>query len=81
MLLCGEEAKYFGPFEYSERGTSWLGAVAFADVQLAPGSYREVILLLVAIRGGLVMPTALNVRRAFVEVGKASPAQICGDTR
>ena len=77
MIPRGVEAEYFGLYEISERGTSWLGAVTFATVNELTGSYRAAILSLVAFFVvGFVLLASVNVRRAIVEAGNLPPARV-----
>ena len=77
MIPRGVEAEYFGLYEISERGTSWLGAVTFATVNELTGSYRAAILSLVAFFVvGFVLLSSVNVRRAIVEAGNLPPARV-----
>jgi UMF1 family MFS transporter len=77
MIPRGQEAEYFGLYEISERGTSWLGAVTFATVNELTGSYRAAILSLVAFFiVGFVLLAAVNVRRAIVEAGNLPPERV-----
>ena len=47
IIPRGREAEYFGLYEVSERGTSWLGAFTFGIVYQLTGSYRDAIISLV----------------------------------
>ncbi len=77
MIPRGQEAEYFGLYEISERGTSWLGAVTFATVNELTGSYRAAILSLVAFFiVGFVLLTAVDVRRAISEAGNPLPERV-----
>jgi UMF1 family MFS transporter len=77
MIPRGVEAEYFGLYEISERGTSWLGAVTFATVNELTGSYRAAILSLVAFFVvGFVLLASVNVRRAIVEAGNLPPERV-----
>ena len=77
MIPRGEEAEYFGLYEISERGTSWLGAVTFATVNELTGSYRAAILSLVAFFVvGFVLLAAVDVRRAIVQAGNLPPERV-----
>ena len=43
----GKEAAFFGLYEVSERGTSWMGPLLFSIVIARTGSYRQALLSLV----------------------------------
>jgi MFS transporter, UMF1 family len=47
MIPPGKEAEYFGIYEISERGTSWLGPLFFGLALQFTGSYRLAILCLI----------------------------------
>lgn len=47
MIPAGREASFFGLYEISERGTSWLGPVIFGVVVAATNSYRQALLSLI----------------------------------
>lgn len=55
MIPAGREASFFGVYEISERGTSWIGPVLFGLVAAATNSYRQAILsLIVLFLGGMI---------------------------
>jgi UMF1 family MFS transporter len=47
MIPPGREASFFGLYEISERGTSWIGPLIFGIVVGATNSYRQAILSLI----------------------------------
>ena len=47
MIPTGREAAFFGLYEVSERGTSWMGPLLFSIVISRTGSYRQALLSLV----------------------------------
>ena len=49
MIPRGREAAFFGLYEISERGTSWMGPLIFGVVAGATGSYRQAILSLIVL--------------------------------
>jgi UMF1 family MFS transporter len=49
MIPAGREAAFFGVYEISERGTSWIGPLIFGAVVGSTGSYRQAILSLIAL--------------------------------
>jgi MFS transporter, UMF1 family len=49
MIPEGREASFFGLYEISERGTSWIGPLIFGVVVAATNSYRQAILCLVVL--------------------------------
>jgi UMF1 family MFS transporter len=49
MIPSGHEAAFFGVYEITERGTSWIGPLMFGIVSSVTGSYRHAILSLVVL--------------------------------
>jgi MFS transporter, UMF1 family len=47
MIPPGREASFFGLYEISERGTSWIGPILFGVVAAATNSYPDAILSLI----------------------------------
>jgi len=47
MIPAGKEASFFGLYEVSERGTSWMGPLLFSIVIARTGSYRMALLSLI----------------------------------
>jgi UMF1 family MFS transporter len=47
MIPVGREAAFFGLYEVSERGTSWMGPLLFSVVIARTGSYRLALLSLI----------------------------------
>ena len=70
----GREAEYFSLYQACERGTSWLGTLAFGLVHQVTGSYRPALLALVLffVVGGLLL-WRLEPRRGIVEAGNPIP--------
>jgi UMF1 family MFS transporter len=58
MIPAGHEASFFGIYELSERGTSWIGPLIFGIVVGTTGSYRQAILSLLVL---FLVGTALLV--------------------
>ena len=77
MIPLGKEAEFFSIYEVSERGTSWLGPLAFGLVNQLSGSLRpaiaSIILFFVV---GLFLLLRVDVRRAIAESGNKPPAVI-----
>ncbi|MFN3329931.1 MAG: MFS transporter, partial [Pyrinomonadaceae bacterium] len=57
MIPLGKESSFFGLYEISEKGTSWLGQLIFAVVVASTGSYRQAILALIFffVVGGIIL--------------------------
>jgi UMF1 family MFS transporter len=68
MIPRGREAEYFGIYEISERGTSWLGPLMFGLALQFTDSYRIAVLALaVFFVVGLALLTRVNFSRAMAE--------------
>ncbi len=74
VIPRSREAQYFSFYEISERGTSWLGTLAFGIVFGLTGSYRQSVLLIIAffVIGGLLL-LRVNIRQAIKESGNPQP--------
>jgi UMF1 family MFS transporter len=73
MIPEGKEAAFFGLYEVSERGTSWMGPLLFSVVIARTGSYRQALLSLivffvVGLIGLWVTDTDRGVREAQMSV-------------
>ena len=68
MIPKGREAEYFGVYEISDKGTSWLCPLLFGLALQFTGSYRLAILSLITFFiAGLAVLVTVNVRRAEAE--------------
>ncbi len=77
MIPKGREAEYFGLYEVSERGTSWLGPLLFGLALQFTGSYRIAILSVVVFFViGLALLIGVNVRTAAIEAGNETPRRL-----
>jgi UMF1 family MFS transporter len=74
VIPRAREAQYFSFYEISERGTSWLGTLAFGIAFGLTGSYRQSVLLIIAffVIGGLLL-LRVNIRQAITESGNPQP--------
>ncbi len=73
MIPPDHEAEYFGFYEISERGTSWLGTFAFALAVQLTGSQRVAIVsLIIFFLAGLLLLSQVDVRRAITEAGNSA---------
>jgi MFS transporter, UMF1 family len=71
MIPAGREAEYFGIYEVSERGTSWIGPLVFAVAVQLTGTQRiAIISLIIFFLAGLALLSRVNVRRAMQEAGQ-----------
>ena len=77
MIPKGREAAFFGLYEVSERGTSWLGPLVFSIVVARTGSYRHALLSLIFFFiGGMVILALTDTDRAVHEAGNALPEEV-----
>jgi UMF1 family MFS transporter len=77
MIPAGREASFFGIYEISERGTSWIGPLVFGIVVTATNSYRQAILsLIVFFIGGMVILFFTDTDRAIHEAGNVLPEEV-----
>ena len=66
MIPPGREASFFGVYEISERGTSWIGPILFGIVAAATNSYRQAILsLIVLFLAGMIALLFTDTERAI----------------
>jgi len=76
MIPKGREASFFGIYEVSERGTSWLGPLVFGLVAAHTNSYRHAILsLIIFFVVGLVILVVTDTDRAVHEAGNPLPEE------
>lgn len=77
LVPRGEEAEYFGLYEVSDSGTSWLGPLLFGIALQNTGSYRVALVSLVVFFVlGFAMLLGVPVRRGIQAVGNPVPARI-----
>jgi MFS-type transporter involved in bile tolerance (Atg22 family) len=77
MIPPGSEAEYFGFYEISDSGTSWLGPLVFGVVNQLTGSYRSALVSLVLFFVfGFIALAAVPVRRAIVASGNVPPQRV-----
>lgn len=82
MIPEGREASFFGIYEVSERGTSWIGPLVFSIVVARTGSYRQAILSLIFFfLAGLLILFFTNTDRAVHEAGNYLPEEIEGKVK
>ena len=76
MIPEGKEAAFFGLYEVSERGTSWMGPLMFSIVIARTGSYRQALLsLIVFFVVGLIGLWITDTDRAVREARKVVTSQ------
>ncbi|HLL72986.1 MAG TPA: MFS transporter [Pyrinomonadaceae bacterium] len=77
MIPKGSEASFFGLYEISERGTSWLGPLVFGIVVSATNSYRQAILsLIVFFVVGLIILSLTDTDKAIHDAGNVLPEEV-----
>jgi len=82
MVPRGREASFFGLYEISERGTSWLGPIAFAEVVAYTGSYRQAILsLIIFFVIGTIILMLTDSTRAIHDSGNLLPEEAARKTK
>jgi UMF1 family MFS transporter len=74
LIPGGQEAEYFGIYEISQDGTTWIGPLLFGLAFQLTNSYRVAIVsLLIFFVVGMVAFAAVPLRRAIVEAGNEPP--------
>ncbi len=77
MIPHNRESAYFGLYEISERGTSWIGPVVFGVAVQITGSSRVSMLPIIAFFAfGIVVLYWTDVRQAIREAGNEVPAVV-----
>jgi UMF1 family MFS transporter len=76
MIPRSREASFFGIYEISERGTSWIGPIVFAEVVAYTNSYRQAILSLIAFFViGTIVLLVTDTAKAIHESGNLLPEE------
>lgn len=76
MIPKGREASFFGLYEISEKGTSWMGQLMFTIIVGATGSFRQAILgLIIFFVVGTVVLLFTDTTRAIHESGNLTPEE------
>jgi UMF1 family MFS transporter len=77
LIPAGREGEYYGFYEISDKGTSWLGPLAFGLVFQLTNSYRLGIVSLIVffVVGGILL-SLVPMRRAITEAGNTPPRLI-----
>jgi UMF1 family MFS transporter len=77
LIPKSRETAYFGLYEISERGTSWIGPIVFGLAVQITGSSRSALLPITAFfLFGMVILYFTDVRRAIHEAGNEIPAVV-----
>ncbi|PYS47267.1 MAG: MFS transporter, partial [Acidobacteria bacterium] len=76
MIPRGRESSFFGLYEVSERGTSWMGPLVFSIVVAHTGSYRQALLSLIFFFVvGMLILFFTDTDRAIHEAGNVLPEE------
>jgi MFS transporter, UMF1 family len=74
LIPAGREGEYYGFYEISDKGTSWLGPLAFGLVFQLTSSYRlGIVSLVVFFLAGGILLALVPIRRAITEAGNTPP--------
>ncbi|MDW3848102.1 MFS transporter [Micromonospora sp. BRA006-A] len=74
LIPAGKEGEYYGFYEISDKGTSWLGPLAFGLVFQLTSSYRVgLVSLLIFFVVGFALLAAVPMRRAIIAAGNTPP--------
>jgi MFS transporter, UMF1 family len=77
LIPKGREGEYFGLYEISDKGTSWLGPLLFGLAYDVTRSYRVAIVsLLVFFVVGMALLLAVPMRRAIAAAGNVPPHKL-----
>jgi UMF1 family MFS transporter len=77
MIPAGKEAAFFGLYEVSERGTSWMGPLLFSIVIARTGSYRQALLSLIFFFViGLVVLWMTDTDKGIHQAGNLVPEEV-----
>ena len=75
MIPKGQESEYFGLYEISDKGTSWLGPLLFGLALQYTGSYRIAIVSLIVFFGlGVLLLFKVNVSEGIQQAEAHRPA-------
>ncbi|HYN92707.1 MAG TPA: MFS transporter [Pilimelia sp.] len=74
LIPAGKEGEYYGFYEISDKGTSWLGPLAFGLVFQLTNSYRVgLVSLLIFFVVGFALLAAVPIRQAIIAAGNTPP--------
>ena len=77
LIPNGSEARYFGFYEISDAGTSWLGPLLFGVAYQNTGSYRTALVSLVVFFVlGFGLLARVPIRRGIAEAGNLAPQHV-----
>lgn len=76
MIPAGRESSFFGLYEISEKGTSWMGQLMFVIIVGATGSFRHALLgLIFFFIVGSVILLFTDTTKAIHEAGNLTPEE------
>ncbi|HUR98637.1 MAG TPA: MFS transporter [Pyrinomonadaceae bacterium] len=76
MIPAGRESSFFGLYEISEKGTSWMGQLMFTIIVGVTGSFRQAILgLIVFFIAGSFILLFTDTTKAIREAGNMTPEE------
>ncbi len=79
MIPKGRESSFFGLYEISEKGTSWMGQLMFTIIVGATGSFRQAILgLIFFFLVGTIILAFTDTTKAIHEAGNLTPDEAAG---
>ena len=74
LIPTGREGEYYGFYEISDKGTSWLGPLFFGLIFQLTSSYRiGIVSLVVFFLAGGILLALVPIRRAILAVGNTPP--------
>ncbi len=77
LIPAGSEAEYFGFYEISDSGTSWLGPLIFGLAYQLTGSYRSALAsLVIFFVAGFVLLARVPMRAAISQAGNVAPDRV-----
>ncbi len=80
MIPKDRESSFFGLYEISEKGTSWMGNLVFAVVVGITGSFRQAILAIIFFFiAGTIILLFTDVKKGIHEAGNLTPEEVAVD--
>lgn len=74
LIPAGKEGEYFGIYEISERGTSWIGTLAFGlSLQWTNSYHSAIFTLIIFFIIGFLLLMRFNVKKAVEQSGNIVP--------
>ncbi|GLY95112.1 MFS transporter [Actinoplanes sp. NBRC 103695] len=74
LIPAGKEGEYYGFYEISDKGTSWLGPLLFGLVFQLTSSYRlGIVSLVIFFVVGAILLALVPIRQAIVAAGNTPP--------